>query len=184
MRRRDELHHQPGNPLEEPGKMQAGNDQHHGGEQNDSCVINAADALGRTDHPKCKHQRCSDDRRCGAVDLRSGKTPNREDQVTGEEYCVSEQKVSFRTYGEGNDHTANSRAAAAEGIEISRIPRLLRLITPGTRWRTNVAMRMTEFVMSEVGNSISLRHPSFEIKCLFRPWFWQVTCYNWKWLYE
>jgi hypothetical protein len=146
-------YHQPGNPLEEPAEMQAGNNQHHGSEQDDGREVDAANSFGRADYPECKHQCRSDYGGGGTIDLRPWKTPNREDQVTGEEYSVSEQKVDFRTHGEGSDHAANSRAVEAEGIEISRARRSLRLITARTRLRTNVAMRVTEFVMSEVGNA-------------------------------
>ena len=72
------------NPLEESRQMQAGDNQHHGEQQDERREVDAVDGLLWAEHAEDKHEHRADDRHRGAVDLRARQTSDGEDQVAGQ----------------------------------------------------------------------------------------------------
>lgn len=88
------------NPLEEPGDVQAGHDEHHGKQQDDGGEIDAAHALRGAENPETKHQRRADDGHSGPINLGSGEAAKRKSQITGDEDGPRDREGSVRAHAE------------------------------------------------------------------------------------
>jgi len=92
------LDHQVANSLEEARQMQAGNNQHHGEEQDQGCEVDALQRLSWREHAEHEHERGADNRHRRPVDLGSRQMPEGEDKVACEkdEPCDDNVKVRER----------------------------------------------------------------------------------------